>query len=328
MSTNFRGGTAHPDAGGDATLRPAGLAGLAYELGLLEIDRAELDARYALPGSNWIAFRGGRLHYVDECETEAPLHTVVMIHGFSASVHTWNGVAAIMRKTCRVIRIDLPPFGLSGPLPEVNRKPQRVDLAVLREAVDTLMDTLSLPPAILIGNSLGGLMAWDCASRRPACVAQLVLISAAGFPMRMPAAIRLLDNPVARWLAPHLQPAAGIRAAIRDCYGDPTRVTPATHRRYTDLTFARGTRAAIVNMVPGLDLAAIDTAPLARLEIPTLVLWGARDRWIPPAHGRRFAETIPGARLVSFPTLGHVPMEEDPTSVASEILSFIEAPRA
>ncbi|CAM2145277.1 Pimeloyl-ACP methyl ester carboxylesterase [Pararobbsia alpina] len=307
-------------------LRPAGIAGFAYELGLREIPRDEIERRYRYPQSGWLNFRHGRLHYVNECEAASPSHTVVLLHGFSASVHTWDGVSALLRQSCRFIRLDLPPFGLTGALPSVEGRAQRVDLEVLREALDTVLDALALERVTVVGNSLGGLLAWDLAVRRPTVVERLVLVDAAGFPMHLPAAIKLLDNPVARWLSPRLQPAAAIRAAVRDCYGDASRVTTATYRRYTDLTFAAGTRAAIVSMVPGLDLSAIDTRPLSALQVPTLVLWGAKDRWIPPSHGRQFAKAIPGARLVMFETLGHIPMEEDPASVAQALLAFLNEP--
>jgi pimeloyl-ACP methyl ester carboxylesterase len=108
-------------------------------------------------------------------------------------------------------------------------------------------------------------------------------------------------------------------------YGDASRVPEATFRRYVDFFYAEGSREAIGRMVPKLDFADLATDLLAGVRAPTLVLWGERDRWIPPAHADAFLARLPNATLRRYAGLGHIPMEEDPHRVAADLLPFLDA---
>jgi pimeloyl-ACP methyl ester carboxylesterase len=102
-------------------------------------------------------------------------------------------------------------------------------------------------------------------------------------------------------------------------------VPEATFRRYVDFFYAEGSREAIGRMVPKLDFADLATDLLAGVRAPTLVLWGDRDRWIPPAHADAFLARLPNATLRRYAGLGHIPMEEDPHRVATDLLPFLDA---
>ena len=122
-------------------------------------------------------------------------------------------------------------------------------------------------------------------------------------------------------------PEGIIRAATRDVYGDPSRVSEPTLRRYADFFYADGARQAIGLMVPKFRFDDVDTSGLAAIRVPTLILWGQRDRWIPPAHAGEFARRIPGATLRLYPALGHIPMEEDPVRVGTDLCAFLDQGR-
>jgi len=81
-------------------------------------------------------------------------------------------------------------------------------------------------------------------------------------------------------------------------------------------------------MVPKFRFDDVDTSGLASIRVPTLILWGQRDRWIPPAHAGEFARRIPGATLRMYPALGHIPMEEDPVRVGTDLCAFLDQGRA
>ena len=198
-----------------------------------------------------------------------------------------------------------------------------MNLPMYRRFIDTFMQALDIEHATLIGNSLGGLIAWDYAARHRGAGKQMVLIDSAGFPMKLPIYIDLFNRVLVRCSSPWMLPEAIIKSAVRNVYGDPRRITPATLRRYVDFFHGEGTRAAIGKIVPQLDFTDIDQRVLTSLDVPTLVLWGAKDRWMPPAHAAEFAQRIRGARSMMYPGLGHIPMEEAPAQVLADLNAFL-----
>ena len=298
-----------------AMLRPG-------RIGLRSIGRDVLIARYAKPQSRYLPLMGTRVHYTDEGAANAD-GTLLLIHGFGASLHTWDGVLPQLTRRYRVIRFDLPPFGITGPLRDAQGRPRTMELPLYRDFIDAFVDSLGLSKLTLIGNSLGGMVSWDFAMRHPGRVEKLVLIDSAGFPMKLPIYIDLFNHLSVRLTSPWMLPEGIIRAATRDVYGDPSRVSEPTLRRYTDFFYAEGARQAIGKMVPKFRFDDVDTSGLAAIHAPTLILWGQRDRWIPPAHAGEFARRIPGATLRMYPALGHIPMEEDPVRVGTDLYAFL-----
>ena len=303
-----------------AMLRPG-------RIGLRSIGRDVLIARYAKPQSRYLPLMGTRVHYTDEGAANAE-GTLLLIHGFGASLHTWDGVLPQLTQRYRVIRLDLPPFGITGPLRDAQGRPRTMELPLYRDFIDAFVDSLGLSKLTLIGNSLGGMVSWDFAVRHPGRVEKLVLIDSAGFPMQLPIYIDLFNHLAVRLTSPWMLPEGIIRAATRDVYGDPSRVSEPTLRRYADFFYADGARQAIGKMVPKFRFDDVDTSGLASIRVPTLILWGQRDRWIPPAHAGEFARRIPGATLRMYPALGHIPMEEDPVRVGTDLCAFLDQGRA
>ncbi|HEY4350235.1 MAG TPA: alpha/beta hydrolase [Paraburkholderia sp.] len=292
---------------------------LAARLGITSVPRAELRRRYTQSGSKFVKIMGADVHYVDEGHGD----TIVMIHGFASSLHTWNRIADELKQQHRVIRIDLPPFGVTGPLRSTNGDIETMNLPTYRRFIDTFVQALGIARASFIGNSLGGLIAWDYAVRHREAVERLVLIDSAGFPMKLPIYIGLFNNALVRISSPWWLPEAIVKSALRSVYGDPRKLDAATLRRYVDFFHGEDTRAAIGKMVPTLDFNQIDTDALKKLDVPTLVLWGAKDRWIPTAHAAEFASRIAGAKSVMYAGLGHIPMEEAPERVMADLRGFL-----
>ena len=223
----------------------------------------------------------------------------------------------------RVLLPDLIGYGASS-------KPEGIDYT-LQLFADTVYEALAqagVTSAVLVGNSLGGMVSWDFAVRHPGRVEKLVLIDSAGFPMKLPIYIDLFNHVGVRMTSPWMLPEGIIRAATRDVYGDPSRVSEPTLRRYADFFYADGARQAIGKMVPKFRFDDVDSSGLASIRVPTLILWGQRDRWIPPAHAGEFARRIPGATLRMYPALGHIPMEEDPVRVGTDLCAFLDQGRA
>ncbi|BCF88274.1 alpha/beta fold hydrolase [Paraburkholderia largidicola] len=304
----------------ETTRAPLPPRSLAARLGITSVPRDELKRRYTQTGSQFVQIMGADVHYIDEGAGDS---TIVMIHGFASSLHTWNDVASAMARDHRVIRLDLPPFGVTGPLRGAGGTIETMNLPTYRRFFDTFMQALGIARATLVGNSLGGLLAWDYAVRHRDAVDRLVLIDAAGFPMKLPVYIGLFNHAPVRMSAPWWLPEAIIKSAVRNVYGDPRKIAPDVLRRYVEFFHGEGTREAIGKMVPTLDFADLDTGVLTSLDLPTLVLWGAKDRWIPPAHAAEFTRLIPRARSIMYEGLGHIPMEEAPQRVLLDLREFL-----
>lgn len=281
---------------------------------------AALAPRWAPPPSTFVTVDGIRVHLRDEGPRTDPV-PIVLLHGTSASLHTWDGWTAALAPARRVIRLDLPGFGLSDGFADG-------DYAIARYVgfLQRWLDRLGVPRAIVAGNSLGGQIAWALAVADPSRVAGLVLVDAAGFPLAstsVPIGFRLARLPVANRLFTHLLPRAVIRSSLRNVYGDPSRVTEALVTRYYELTLREGNRAAVVRRLTTRS-GAPDPEGLRALRTPTLILWGGRDRLIPPDHAEHFAARLAGSRVVRFDALGHVPQEEDPAATAAAVLPFVQ----
>ncbi|SDH37723.1 alpha/beta fold hydrolase [Paraburkholderia phenazinium] len=296
---------------------------LAARLGITSVPRDALRKRHTQHGSKFVKIMGTDVHYVEEGSGEL----LLMIHGFASSLHTWDGMAEELARNYRVIRLDLPPFGVTGPLRTTSGAIETMDMPTYRRFIDTFVQALGIGRATLIGNSLGGLISWDYAVRHRDAVERLVLIDSAGFPMKLPIYIGLFNSALVRISSPWWLPEPIIKSAVRNVYGDPRRLAAPVLRRYIEFFHGEGTRAAIGKMVPTLDFADLDTDVLKTLDVPSLVLWGAKDRWIPPAHAAEFAQRIPGAQSVMYPGLGHIPMEEDPAQVLDDLRAFLARDR-
>jgi len=280
-----------------------------------------LQAKWAPPPSQFIAVRGMQVHLRDEGPRDDPV-PIVLLHGTSASLHTWEGWTRELTRERRVIRFDLPGFGLTGPSPD--------GIYTVESYVDTVLavaDRLGVQRFVLAGNSLGGYVAWATAVLHPERVERLVLVDAAGYPFQsqsVPLAFRIARTPILNVLMRDVLPRGVVERSLRDVYGDPTRVTPDLVDRYFDLATRAGNRAALVarfdQTKPG---SLADRVP--EIQVPTLILWGGKDRLIPLEFGERFARDIHGSRLVVFDALGHVPHEEDPAHTVAAVLPFIQS---
>jgi pimeloyl-ACP methyl ester carboxylesterase len=281
-----------------------------------------LKPRWAQPPSQFITIDGMQVHLRDEGPRNDPL-PIVLIHGTSASLHTWEGWATALRGQRRVIRFDLPGFALTGP----NRQNDYSVEAYVR-FVTAVVDQLGVQRFVLAGNSLGGQVAWATAVALPQRVARLVLVDASGYspesasvPPSLPLGFRIARMPALRVLTQYTLPRSIVEKSVRNVYGDPSKVTPELVDLYRDMTLRAGNRQALGRrMDQGY---SGEVAGLKTLAIPTLILWGGQDRLIPLEFGQRFARDIAGSRLVVFDELGHVPHEEDPARTVAVVKTFL-----
>lgn len=271
---------------------------------------AELAAVYGLPPSQFLDSTALHLHIRDTGPRDAPV--IFMLHGMGSSLHTWEMWAEALSGRYRVIRYDLPGFGLTGPDANVNYSPLR-SIAVL----SWIMDMWGIRRASLIGNGLGGELAWQFASRFPERVQKLVLIAPAplGFTRKPKVSVllRFLLFSMPLWL---------VRRELKRAYGDPRRLTEETVRRYHDLLLGEGNRKAWLIRIR-LTVLRFPRPALEKVTAPTLLLWGDKDRLMPPAFADGYLTTLSQVSLTLLPGLGHMPHEEDPAASLPPVEAFL-----
>lgn len=285
-----------------------------------------LVARWGAPPSDFLEMKlpGGQVqlvHYRDE-GPKTDTTPLVLLHGTAASLHTWEGWVKTLSATRRVITLDLPGFGLTGPssLGDYSDDAYAAFLS-------SFLAQLQVSRLVLGGNSLGGEIAWQYAARHPEQVAALILVDAGGLDVAsesVPAGLRIPRWRVLHELAGVFLPRPLVDRGVREVYGDPSRVTAGLVDRYFELALREGNRQALAQRLsqrePGRYADLLPT-----IQAPTLILWGGRDRLIPPAAAEQFHGAIPGSRVQMFPELGHVPQEEDPVSTVPAVQAFLHS---
>ncbi|MBA4211498.1 MAG: alpha/beta hydrolase [Polaromonas sp.] len=301
--------------------RAALLAGVVAVLGLAawlwtpDKPRSELQARYLASPADLVPVGDWRLHVRDSGPRDAPV--VLMLHGFGASLHTWDTWAQGLNATHRVIRFDLPGNGLSEPDPEGNYTDARSLQLVL-----ALMDQLGVARASVVGHSIGGRMAWTLAARHPGRVERLVLVAPDGFASPGFEYGKAAEVPAVLGLMRYVMPKSVLRMNLAPAYANPAALTDELTTRYHDLMLAPGSRQAMLMRLQQTVLT--DPRPLlATITAPTLLVWGEADAMIPMANAQDYLGAVKGSRLVTFPDTGHLPQEEAAQASLQVVAQFL-----
>jgi len=283
-----------------------------------DTEQSALRASYLASPADLRNIEGVSLHVRDTGPRTAP--ALIMLHGFGSSLHTWEPWARALDSTYRVIRFDLPGSGLSAPDPTG-------DYADMRsmQLLAALMDTLGIRRATLIGNSMGGRIAWSFAARYPERVDQLVLISPDGFASPGFEYGKPADVPFALSLMRYVMPMPLLRMSLEPAYADRRTMTDSLATRYYDLMRAPGAREAMLQRMRQTML--INPVPLLRqIQASTLLLWGQQDEMIPFSNAADYMKALPHATLVPLPKVGHLPFEETPAAALIPLRRFLSQP--
>lgn len=299
------------------------VAAIGVALFFLRTPDTEADAMHAKYGGDEARYADAgamRVHYRVSGPRDAP--TLVMIHGLSASLHTWEPLRERLEGEYRIIAYDQPGHGLTGPHPE-----RDYTYAGMADALEAVLQAEQIDEATLVGNSMGGWMAWRTALAMPDRVSALVLLDPSGQPYDEEAAsnlgFRLMTSPLGRWALKHFTPRAAIKASLLDTVSVDSIVTDAMIDQYWELLRYPGNREAAGDLFTVKREDA--SGRLGEIAVPTLILWGEEDQLIPVSSGSFFEERIEGSRLIVYPGVGHLPMEEVPDAAARDIASFLEA---
>ena len=272
-----------------------------------DIPVEDLKNEYANEHSQFIEVDEMNVHYRDEGEG----FPIVLIHGTAASLHTWDAWTDELKKTNRVIRMDLPAFGITGP-----NKNADYSLKAYTNFIHTFLFKLGLERFHIVGNSLGGNIAWNYAADHPDMVEKLILVDASGLPTNKqpPAIFKMAKTPVLSSLFLYVTPKFLIKKNIEEVYEDDSKITEDLITRYHKMALRAGNRKAFIDRAKTdfkLD-ASVNLDKLKSIQTPTLLIWGAKDNWIPLDNGKRMDSIMVNSQLKVLENSGHVPMEENP----------------
>lgn len=259
----------------------------------------------------------------------------LLVHGLGGSSNNWTDLVALLRGRLDCQMLDLPGFGQSPPPAEGYRLGAHV------RAVIAAIEARDGGPVHLFGNSLGGAVATLVAARRPDLVRTLTLVSPAlpslrprrGSDPRLPLLLPRLDALARRQLA-RVTPEQRARAVVQLCFADPGKVSPQRMAETVEEVRRRSGLAhdgdAFTGSLRGLVGSYLARGPravwrqVARVQAPTLLIWGAQDRLVDVSIAPRAARTLPDARLLVLDGVGHVAQMERPDLVARAVLGLLD----
>jgi pimeloyl-ACP methyl ester carboxylesterase len=276
---------------------------------------------YTSKESKFLPVLGMQVHYTIE-GPESDTLPLVLIHGTSASLHTWDSLTLLLKDKKKIIRFDLPAFGLTGP-----NKENTYNADVYNIFVDSVLEKLQVKSCIVAGNSLGGSIAWHYALYNKTRVQQLILLDASGYPKKNEKGslgFKIASMPVINNLLLWVTPKFLVKKSLEGVFVDKNKINDKSINRYHDLLLREGNRKAALSIFKGGFRA--NPTPIKTIQIPTLIIWGDQDQLINVSNAYLFNKDIKGSKLVVLKNVGHAPMEETPIKVAAAIRAFLNIP--
>jgi pimeloyl-ACP methyl ester carboxylesterase len=300
---------------------------LLISIGLLhrgDISPDILRQKYANAESEFIRVEPGlSVHVRDEGPAEAPV--LVLVHGSNNSLHTWEAWVAALKDKYRVITIDMPGHGLTGPHPDDDYS----DTAYT-DVIDQVMRARNIPAFVIGGNSMGGWISWNYAVRFPEKITGLLVMDSSGAPnwqktrRELPIGFRLAMTPGLKDIATTLTPRITIEKSIRQTVSVQENITPALIDRYWELLRYPGNRRATgIRFSQRGDDAYFPK--LGSLTVPVLIMWGREDKLIPVSAADQFAAVLPNDTSIIYDGVGHIPMEEIPARSAADMRRWLDS---
>ena len=284
------------------------------------ISREQIEAQYADPDSRFVVLDGNdgiRVHYKDQGSGPA----VLLVHSSYGDLKDWDGWVSVLARDYRVVRLDLPAFGLTGPVPSGNYSIDRY-----LTLVDSLMDQLGLERFTIVGTSYGGLGAFRYAATRRDRITALVLSNSAGVEYGGRGGTSERARDTVKAFKPELKSAAGLEATLKNLINDPQRVTPELVRRKTDYFNVVG-RDRESFVATSMYERGNPQRVLAQVRAPALVLWGGNSRGLSAETAQAFVDAMKNARStqkIVYEGGGHLLHIERPEQTARDVKAFLD----
>jgi pimeloyl-ACP methyl ester carboxylesterase len=275
-----------------------------------------LSGKYSSPDSRVIEIGGMMAH----CQLKGKGQPIILLHDAQSSLNTWSVWAESLSDKYRVISVDLPGFGLTGPHPRGS-----YSAFMYVDFLDSLAKKLELNKFSLAGAGLGGQVAWQYAAEKPARVDKLILLAPGGFEEKRNSFVNTMaSTPVLNRVLWRISPKSIIQIFLEEVYADDALVTDSLVNRHFELFLRAGNRKAYTDRASVRDNRPPVMELIKKITAPTLILWGAEDARISPEFAYEFHQRIKTSDLRIYPNTGHWPQEENPLKTAEDVRAFLE----
>lgn len=293
-----------------------------YTVRTPDTDPKAMIAKYGAPPSKFLKLPDGQIvHMRDEGAPDAPV--LVLLHGSNADLHTWDAWTDQLKGQYRIIRLDQIGHGLTGADAKGDYSPQG-----FANRLAQVVDALGVQKFALAGNSMGGGIAIRYALDHPERLSALVLVDASGAPVtekpKGNLAFKLAATPGINLVMQQVTPRWMIAKSVHQSVANQSIVTDAMIDRYWELLRYPGNRAATLTRF-ALPRVPYSQQQFASLKMPVLVMWGEQDSLIPLSSGKLMTSLIPGSTLITYPGIGHIPMEEAAQRSARDLAQWLAA---
>lgn len=281
----------------------------------------ELKSKYANAHSQFLDMDGMKVHYRIEGEGKP----VVLIPGTGSVLQTWDGwTDSLVKNHYKVIRLDMPAFGLTGP-----RKDNDYSVKMYVDFLDRFLHQLGVDTFALGGNSLGGQIAFCYAAAHPAKVTELILVDPGGFYSKEKGNGAIIFKLAKiKWLAAGMSKIDTkmiVEKTLKDVYEDDSKIKKEWLQMYYDMSMREGNREAFSARVQQI---GADVPPdVTLIQIPTLIQWGRQDQLLDISLSEHFTK-IPKSKLIVYDGVGHSPQEEIPALSVTDVINFIQNNRS
>jgi len=287
----------------------------------------------APPEGRFLTVNGVRTFIREAGPADGP--PVVLVHGFGGLTYTWRAtLPALAAAGYRALALDLKGFGLSE-----KSLAQDYSHAAQADFVMATMSAVGIERAVLVGHSMGGSVIGHAALRHPERVTALVFVAGAvreagqadggsGLPLALGALIEF--PPFQRWgqlLLRSQLTRERLAQTQLSAYYVKNVVTPEVEEAYLGILQLKDWDLALLGILRDSGRNGL-AEPVSALTAPTLILWGEQDTWVPLERGKALHAALPQSRLIVFPNVGHLPMEEAPTEFNAALLDFLETTRS
>ncbi|MBF0224897.1 MAG: alpha/beta hydrolase [Desulfobacterales bacterium] len=275
-----------------------------------------LKFKYA-QNSKFINILGTSVHYRDE--GNGPV--LILLHGVVSSLHTWDEWVKELSPYYRIIRFDVPGFGLTDP-----KDTKKFADNYWEDFLDAFVSTLGIDKFYIAGNSLGSFISWNYALKYPEKIKKMVLLDPIAFSQPVPWVLKIAKIPVINFFAKYIVPRFLIEKNILEVYGDKTKVTEKIVDRYYEITMRAGIKKSIIYIfknIISISLSSDIGSKVKDIKVPVLILWGNDDAWVPVSLLQYWREALPSAHYIVYDGVGHVPMEEVPVQSARDVHQYL-----